>query len=201
MNKWLSSFLTETPRDRTDKGDILPKLDIMSLMSVPSCNVSSEISPSRGSEPRLPSKPGTDYCDQCGGGYWLRFSHESAYQCGRCFPSGTRVETLLIPGGTLASDRVRLGESTPQPPIQPGWLVTHQDKTGNLCGGSEDREHGTVQENRWDAGRWLVCLTDGQRVPLSLIRTVGQTDPNGRLCAAWTVRERGYDGRKQEARS
>ncbi|MDK2743478.1 MAG: hypothetical protein NDI90_11230 [Nitrospira sp. BO4] len=139
------------------------------------------------------------YCQRCGGGYWLRLSQESAYQCGRCFPSEARVETLFIPGGAPLPNRVGSCESTPQPPLQPGWLVTYQDKAGNLCGGPEDREHGTVQECLWDAGRWLVCLADGERVPLSFIRAVGQTDLKGRLCAAWTVREHGYDGRKQEA--
>lgn len=82
----------------------------------------------------------------------------------------------------------------PLAPILPGWLVTYRDKAGQLNGGSVDREHGTVQECRWNAGRWTVCLTDGQQMSLSLIRAVGQTDVEGRICAAWTVREHGYDG-------
>lgn len=100
MNKWLSSFLTEIPKDRTDKDDILHEQATMSVMSAPSGNVSPGISPSRNGSLSLPSCPGTGYCGQCGGGYWIRLSHEASYQCGRCFPSEARIETLLIPGGT-----------------------------------------------------------------------------------------------------
>ncbi len=89
----------------------------------------------------------------------------------------------------------------PLMPILPGWLVTYQDKEGRLSGGAEDRGHGTVQECRWDAGHWTVHLTNGQQVPLWVIRAVGQTDTDGRLLAAWEVRRHGYDGRKQEATS
>lgn len=82
----------------------------------------------------------------------------------------------------------------PLAPILPGWLVTYRNRQGHLCGGAEDREHGTVRECRWDAAHWMLCLTDGQQMPLSFIRAVGQTDVNGRICTAWTVREHGYDG-------
>jgi len=103
MNKWLSYFLTETPRNRTDKDDILPPLVTMSGMSVPSCSVSPENSSSRGSIFPLPGEPGADYCGDCGGGYWIRLATDTPLQCGRCFPSETRVETLLVPGGTVPS--------------------------------------------------------------------------------------------------
>ena len=83
----------------------------------------------------------------------------------------------------------------PSPPVLPGWLITYGDHAGRLYGGSDAREHGTVRECYWQAGRWTVYLTDGQQVPLSLVRAVGQTDDSGRLCAAWTVREHGYDGK------
>ena len=83
------------------------------------------------------------------------------------------------------------GQTTP---LQPGWLVVYRDRRGTLCGGCVDREHGTVQECRWEGNGWTVHLTDGQRLPLSLIRSVGQTDKAGQLVAAWTTREHGYDG-------
>lgn len=83
-------------------------------------------------------------------------------------------------------------------PILPGWVVTYQDRGGKFCGGSEDKVHGTVKACHWEGGRWTVCLTDGQHVPLSNIRAVGKTDEGGRVLSAWTVREHGYDGRKQE---
>lgn len=95
-------------------------------------------------------------------------------------------------------DNGACSKDSPEPPIRLGWLVTYRDRQEKLCGGAEDRAHGTVQECRWDTGRWTVCLTNGQQVPLLSIRAVGKTDTNGRICAAWTVREHGYDGNKQE---
>ena len=83
---------------------------------------------------------------------------------------------------------------TPIAPILPGWLVTYRDYAGRLSGGAEDRAHGTVQTCRWDEGRWTVCLSDGQRVPLSVIRAVAKTDKEGRILAAWDVKRHGYDG-------
>lgn len=85
------------------------------------------------------------------------------------------------------------------PPILAGWLITYINQAGKLCGGSIDRAHGTVQECRWDAGRWTVCLTDGQRVSIAAIRAVGQTNSLGQLLAAWEVRHHGYDGNNGEA--
>lgn len=82
----------------------------------------------------------------------------------------------------------------PAPPLQAGWLVCYRDRRGALCGGGDDRQHGTVQECRWDGKGRTVHLTDGQRLPLTSIRAVGQTDKAGEIVAAWTVREHGYDG-------
>lgn len=96
-----------------------------------------------------------------------------------------------------ASGKVRaivLSVDPPAEPLQPGWLVCYRDRHGVLCGGCVDRECGTVEACRWEGNGWTVSLTDGQRLPLSLIRSVGQTDSAGQLVAAWTVREHGYDG-------
>lgn len=93
-----------------------------------------------------------------------------------------------------ASGKVRtivLSVDPPTEPLQPGWLVAYHDRRGVLCGGCVDREHGTVHECRWDGTGWTVNLTDGQQLPLSLIRSVGQTDDTGQIVAAWTVREHG----------
>ncbi len=84
--------------------------------------------------------------------------------------------------------------AAPTPPLQPGWLVAYQNRAGVLCGGCDDRQHGTVQECRWTGNGWTVELTDGQRLPLSIIRSVGRTDDVGKIVAAWTVREHGFDG-------
>jgi len=74
--------------------------------------------------------------------------------------------------------------------------VTYRDKTGKLCGGAEDREHGTVQECRWEGGQWTLHLADGQRLSLSHVVGVANTDASGRILAAWAVRAHGYDGEK-----
>ena len=82
----------------------------------------------------------------------------------------------------------------PTPPLQAGWLVVYMDYQGKLAGGSDDPDTGTVEACRWDENGWTLCLTDGQEMPLSIIRSVGQTDAAGQIVAAWTVREHGYDG-------
>ena len=87
--------------------------------------------------------------------------------------------------------------STPPPlvaPLQHGWLVVYRNRKGVLCGGCEDRLHATVQECRWEGNGWVVHLTDGQRLPLPIIRSVAKTDQAGLIVSAWTVREHGYDG-------
>lgn len=83
----------------------------------------------------------------------------------------------------------------PMPPLQPGWLVVYRDRRGVLCGGCDDRAHGTVKECRWEGTGWTVHLTDGQRLTLSAIRAVGQTDEAGHLLEAYTIREHGYYGK------
>ena len=86
----------------------------------------------------------------------------------------------------------------PTPPLQPGWLVAYRNRQQLLCGGCDDRQHGTIQECRWGGAAWTVHLTDGQWLSLAGIRSVGKTDGEGELVAAWTVREHGYDGMKGE---
>jgi hypothetical protein len=128
-----------------------------------------------------------------------------------------REETVnLYPGGPIEltdedalrllmkkPDAVRIAEptvhddghnGTPTPPILPGWLVTYRGRDGRLYGGSEDRHMVTVKECRWEAGHWTVHLTNGEQLPLFAIRGVAKTDEDGRILAAWTTREHGYDG-------
>ena len=88
---------------------------------------------------------------------------------------------------TLPLDPVVL--DGPQAPLRPGWLVSYRNQRGMLCGGCDDRQHGTVGECCWTARGWAVHLTDGHQLPLTTIR--GVTKPDG---TAWTVREHGYDG-------
>lgn len=81
-----------------------------------------------------------------------------------------------------------------QPPLQPGWLVSYRDRQGRLRGGCDERGQATVQTCTWNGRGWLVILTNGEQLPLSRIVSVGQTDAQGRVIAAWTVREHGFDG-------
>lgn len=87
---------------------------------------------------------------------------------------------------TLPPDR-------PIEPLQPGWLVAYRDRQGRLRGGCDERDAGTVAACQWDGTAWTVSLTDGQRLPLSRIRSVGQADEAGQIVAAWIVRDHGYD--------
>ena len=116
--------------------------------------------------------------------------------------SGMSVPFSESPGGNSTLDPTPQIDRAPTPPLQPGWLVAYRERRGVLCGGCVDREHGTVQECRWGGNGWTVSLTDGQRLPLSLIRSVGQTDDAGQIVAAWIVKEHGYDGQgPDESRS
>ncbi len=145
----------------------------------------SEYHSSPGSTPATPnSSVPNGYCPECGGGYWIREIPEATYQCGRCTPIEPYCESVYVPGGTplLTS------------PIEAGSLVVYLDQTGRLCGGVDDRMHGTVEACQREAGKWIVVLTDGQRLPLSKIRAMASTHPDGRISAAWSVREHGFDG-------
>lgn len=82
----------------------------------------------------------------------------------------------------------------PVPPVQPGWLIAYRDRNGLLCGGCDDREHGTVDRCEWSSTAWTVILTDGQRLPLVAVRGVAKTDLPGRILAAWETSRHGYDG-------
>ena len=44
------------------------------------------------------------YCALCGRGYWIRIAHTAAWQCGRCHPSESPVETLFVPGGSVRAE-------------------------------------------------------------------------------------------------
>jgi hypothetical protein len=87
----------------------------------------------------------------------------------------------------------------PAHPIQTGWFVTYTDRQGRLCGGWEERKKATVTHCVWSEPGWSVHLSDGQAIPLAAVRCIGQTDEQGELKAAWSVREHGLDGMKNQA--
>ena len=102
------------------------------------------------------------------------------------------VPDATAPPQLTPNNQRRTGE--PQAPILSGWLVTYRDKTGKLCGGAEDRDHGTVQACRWEGGQWTLYLKDSQRLSLWQVVGVAKTEATGQVIAAWTVREHGSDG-------
>jgi hypothetical protein len=120
-------------------------------------------------------------------------------KCSRCAAVvNTHWSTCLVcrtpvEAKNIRADAIIIAES-PSAPLLPGWLITWRDRDGRLRGGCDDREAGTVKECRWNQHGWTVSLMDGQRLPLSGIRSVGKTDHRGCVVAAWTVREHGADG-------
>lgn len=113
---------------------------------------------------------------------------------GACFiVSDQQAQRLFarVPGKVEVLD---LPLDLPVEPLQSGWLVCYRDRLGRLAGGCDDRQGGTVQSCTWDGGRWTVLLTNGQSLPLALVRSVAKTDHTGRVLSAWTVREHGCDG-------
>jgi hypothetical protein len=85
------------------------------------------------------------------------------------------------------------------PPLLPGMLVAYRDRDHRLCGGCDDRAHGTVQVCEWIPvhREFVVVLTDGQRIRLREIRSVAQINAAGCVVAAWVTEQHGYDGKKQ----
>lgn len=83
---------------------------------------------------------------------------------------------------------------SPIAPIRPGWLVAYRDPQGRLRGGSDERDQGTVAKVTWVHGSWTVWLTNGQALSLSMVRSVGKTNAEGRVITAWTTRDCGYNG-------
>lgn len=81
-------------------------------------------------------------------------------------------------------------------PILPGWLVAYRGPDGKLRGGWEERDHGTIRKGRFSDGGWIFTLTDGTEISVRAIVSVAQVALDGRVVAAWTVREHGLDGNR-----
>ena len=129
-----------------------------------------------------------------------RPSHTEPEEASRQTPAIPALEVpLSLPPDLPHIRRARTPPETvvhhgPLAPLQSGWLVVYHDRNGVLCGGCDDRAHGTVESCQWDGMAWTVHLTDGQQLPLWAIRSVGKTDADGHVLAAWTVKDHGYDG-------
>ena len=89
----------------------------------------------------------------------------------------------------------QLIEARPHSPAQ-AWLAGGLSATRPANFGaaqtSESMEPEGMLGGTGQAGG--LVLTDGEHLPLSSIRAVGQTSEDGRLLAAWTVRECGLNG-------
>lgn len=143
MGKWLSKFSGETLEDRTDKADILAPEGSVSGMSVPLSDILPKIStpPPHGGlpSPDLQAVPDR-YCPRCGGGYWIRETSESAYQCGRCTPAEPHVESVYVPGGTTPppeppASRIRaVADLKIEPAASDAKAIYWQASTGRILG-------------------------------------------------------------------
>lgn len=85
-----------------------------------------------------------------------------------------------------------LAAESPASPLPRHCFVTYTDRLGRLCGGWEERATSTVKRCHGTGQSCEVELSDGRRIPLRSIRAVGQTNEEGRLLAAWTVRDCGF---------
>jgi hypothetical protein len=95
---------------------------------------------------------------------------------------------------TSATSLIAGGPASPLPTY---CFVTYTDCHGRLCGGGDERATSTVKGCHGTGQGCEVELSDGRRIPLRSIRAVCQTNEDGRLVAAWTVREHGYDCRTE----
>ncbi len=86
----------------------------------------------------------------------------------------------------------------PSFPLLPHCFVTYTDSQGRLRGGWDERATSTVKQCHRVGADYKVELINGSRIPLWAVRAVGQLNVEGRIIAAWTVREHGYDRRKKE---
>jgi hypothetical protein len=78
-------------------------------------------------------------------------------------------------------------QAPPEPPLQPGWIIAYRDRRKQLLDGIVSRCDRT-------GNAWMVQLTNGTAIPLKWVTSVGRTDGEGRVLAAWTVREHSHTG-------
>lgn len=79
-------------------------------------------------------------------------------------------------------------------PLPAYCFVAYTDTQGRLRGGWDERSTCTVIQCHGVGARCQVELSNGDRIPLRAVRSVGQLNAEGSLVSAWTVREHGYDG-------
>lgn len=73
-------------------------------------------------------------------------------------------------------------------PLKNGWAIVYRRTR-------HDRPHDGIVSRCERTGNYrIVQLTNGTRIPLEWITSVGKTDGAGKVVAAWTVYEHGFDG-------
>ena len=120
-----------------------------------------------------------------------RYTNKSSLSIEKSPQNSIPTKPSSISSKPISPERVL---NAPTAPLQPGWLVVYRNSSGSLCGGADDRLHGTVDRCLWDGTTWMLVLTDGQRLSLRAITSVGKTDTSGRVVAAWDVRGHGLNG-------
>jgi hypothetical protein len=134
-------------------------------------------------------------------GKWLaKFlgdTHEKEPHIPHTLPDSATVWGLSVPlSGTLPGIRLSQVVEPPASPLPTYCFVTYTDRQGRLCGGWDERATSTVKRCHGTGQGCEVELNDGRRIPLRSIRAVGQTNQEGWLVAAWSVREQGFDGKR-----
>lgn len=115
-------------------------------------------------------------------------------------PDSARMSVLSVPlSGILAEKLPSLPPAPAAPPLPPYCFVTYIDSQWRLRGGWDERNACTVRQCHGGGAACQVELSNGDFIPLQAVRAVGQLNAEGRLVAAWEVRDHGYNGRKQEA--
>lgn len=96
------------------------------ILAQPKYGVSSKPNANaKGSTPATETKaPGpihvpNQHCHVCGGGFWIKVTSASAWRCGGCFPSESRVETIFVPGGKMSSALSNAKDARSSPIIEP----------------------------------------------------------------------------------
>jgi hypothetical protein len=123
---------------------------------------------------------------------FLDATQESEAPIPHTLPDIGTVWALSVPPSSNLSEK--LPHQDAPPPLPRHCFVTYIDRYGRLHGGWDERATSTVKQCHGTGQACQVELSGGQLIPLRAIRAVGQTNPEGRLIAAWSVRGCGYDG-------
>ena len=142
-----------------------------------------------------PAKPSKGHIEDIED-FGLKYKNKSSFSLNKSPQNSIPTNPSSISSKPISPECV---PNAPTAPLQPGWLVVYRNSSGRLCGGADDRLHGTVDKCLWNGTAWALILTDRQRLPLRAITSVGKTDIGGRVVAAWDVRGHGLNGEGQRS--